>query len=316
MPDMPVGAADIPAVSAQLILARIDQTDRSVQEIIARIDTTVSTAVTAAVTAALQSIEERFTHIETKFEERVQRLEEASERKTRALELKLSTLEETNRRMGADINGMRRDMHNLHGLVEGQEQYGRLMNVRIENIPYNCDPKLESDEALLEILNCELKKIDIELEKPDIVRFHRNQKAYLKDDKHQAQVIIKVATWKARMKFKKANARARALKLPIRCHADLTKDRHAVLSHARERINRAMKLKYTAAEIRNNEIPDAEKCFAFATDNCELLMRCNGRVFPFSNTTQFDDTFRAQFEHRRADPNTEQPMPITSDNSG
>ena len=82
MPDMPVGAADIPAVSAQLILARIDQTDRSVQEIIALIDTTVSTAVTAAVTAALQSIEERFTHIETKFEERVQRLEEASERKT------------------------------------------------------------------------------------------------------------------------------------------------------------------------------------------------------------------------------------------
>ena len=76
MPDMPVGAADIPAVSAQLILARIDQTDRSVQEIIARIDTTVSTAVTAAVTAALQSIEERFTRIETKFEERVQRLEE------------------------------------------------------------------------------------------------------------------------------------------------------------------------------------------------------------------------------------------------
>ena len=45
-------------------------------------------------------------------------------------------------------------------------------------------------------------------------------------------------------------------------------------------------------------------------------MRCNGRVFPFSNTTQFDDTFRAQFEHRRADPNTEQPMPITTDNSG
>ena len=29
---------------------------------------------------------------------------------------------------------------------------------------------------------------------------------------------------------------------------------------------------------------------------------------------QFDDTFRAQFEHRRADPNTEQP--ITTDNSG
>ena len=53
-----VCTADLPAVSAQIILLRIDQTDRIVKEKIDLIVTTMSTAVTAEVSAALQSIEE------------------------------------------------------------------------------------------------------------------------------------------------------------------------------------------------------------------------------------------------------------------
>ena len=81
--------------------------------------------------------------------------------------------------MSTDINKW--ETIKLHENIEGQVQYGCQMNILNEIIPYNCDPKGKSDSTLLALLNTELTKFNIVLNKSDIICFDCNQKAYLKD---------------------------------------------------------------------------------------------------------------------------------------
>ena len=140
----------------------------------------------------------------------------------------------------------------------------------------------------------ELSKLDIIISPTEIVRCHRSSRPRVLDDGVQsAQSIIKVASWSARTKLNNVNRLARAKKLAVRIHHDLTKERLDLLQYARSRIDGAMNAKFTKEQIKT--LVDAEKCFAFATLNCDIIMRLKGQTYPFQSTEEFDDLFRDKF---------------------
>ena len=143
-------------------------------------------------------------------------------------------------------------------------------------------------------IQSELKLIDIDIAPSDIVRVHRTSRPRVGDDGvRTAQSIVKVASWSARKKLNNVNRLARAKKHSMRAHHDPTKERLDLLQYARARIDRAMKRKYSKEQMKN--LVDNDKCFAFATINCDILMRINGGTFPFQSTEEFDDLFRDKF---------------------
>ena len=249
----------------------------------------------AALSIAIADVEERIeARIQSRLDERLAAIESKHCNTIRELEERVAAFAENNTKLKRDIFQLEDDTFELHDRLEDQEQRGRRYNVRIENIGFDVSPREETEEMLFSKIQSELKKIDIEISPSEVVRIHRSSRPRPNEiGVLEAQSIIKVATWSARKKLNNVNRLARAKKLSIRAHHDLTRERLDLLQYARARIDRAMSRKFSKEQMKT--LGDNEKCFAYATLNCDIIMRLNGTTFPFKSTEEFDDLFWDKF---------------------
>ena len=238
--------------------------------------------------AAITDMEERvFTRLESRFNERFAALESKFDEKYRELENK-------NKKLTQEKTELENDLYDTQDRVEDQEQRGRKYNVRIENVPFDVDPRAETDEMLQTKVLASLAELDITVVPSEIVHIHRcSRPKTLDDGSIVAQAIAKVGYWTTRRKLHVVNRTARNKGKAIRVHHDLTRERLDLLQYARSRVERAMRGKYTKEQL--DDLPEADKCFVYASINCQLLLKINGRDFPFHSVDEFDDLFRDKF---------------------
>ena len=236
-------------------------------------------------------LEARITERLTSFDERFDALNSQHASAIQSLEHRVEALAKQNTKLRDNVFQVEDDFYMLHDRIEDQEQRDRRYNVRIENVII--DSREETEEQLSVKIIDELAKADVTLVASDIVRCHRSSRPREENGIRTAQTIIKVASWAARKKLNNVNRQARAKKLSIRAHHDLTRERLDLLQYARSRIERSMNTKYSADQLKS--LGDNEKCFAFATINCDIIMRLNGAMFPFKTAEEFDDLFRDKF---------------------
>ena len=261
------------------------------EDALAAIGVLIDTKLAAAITDLEERVEERvFARLETRFNERFAALESKYDEKCRGLEA-------ANKRLTHEKTELENDLYDTQDRVEDQEQRGRKYNVRIENVPFEGDPRAETDEMLMTKVLATLAELDIIVAPSEIVHMHRTSRPKTLDDGTQvAQAIAKVGYWSTRRKLHVVNRAARDRGKAIRVHHDLTRERLDLLQYARSRVERAMKEKFTKDQLK--DLPEADKCFVYASVNCQLLLKINGRDFPFHHIDEFDDLFRDKFSFR------------------
>lgn len=167
----------------------------------------------------------------------------------------------------------RKKVGQLETQLDALEQYGRRYCVRVEGIP---EDKNETEDQLFTTLKTKLKDIDINLQRGDLVNFHRSAKP----KKHERgtttqQCIMKFYKWGPRRAFYGMNKKARAKNLPIRVHNDLTRRRFDALLTAQRKI---------AAKFG-----ESNECFAYSDINSNLKVRTpDGYAVPFDTADDVD----------------------------
>ena len=149
------------------------------------------------------------------------------------------------------------------------ENYGRRMNIRIEGIEYE---KEETEPQLFDKIKKCLQEVEINVEKRDIIRFHRSAAPVRRQGRLVAQTIVKLAGWEHRRKAHYANKQARQQNKSFRIHNDLTRRRFDLLSHARERLS----------TLYANAAPNVTVPFAYADVNSNLKLRRGAEVWDFN----------------------------------
>ena len=265
---------------------QIQLTTESLDAIADRFDERLAQAVALAVS-------NEFERIKITLEDRFAELSASQANAILSLEERVETLSSQNNKLKNKIFSLEDDAFEMHERVEDQEQRARRFNVRVENIPYSKLPRDETDDDLSAIITTELAALDINISASEIVRCHRTSRPRLVEGKTYAQAIIRVATWSARTKLNAVNRLARQAERSVRVHHDLTRERKDRLKYARDRIERAMSSKFTKEQRKH--IGDEDKCFAFATLNCETICRLQGSTYIFKSLDEFDDIFGQNF---------------------
>ena len=276
-----------------------DNIDSLLQTLITRVDnihetinSAVNTSVNLAVSEALKASESRVAHCE----DRILNMQRQLDLTHKKYDDELKLLES---RHNVAVRKLEHRLAELEYQQDNQEMRSRRWNVRIENIPFDGSPKEETDERLLEKIKEQCEKVGIPLADANVARYHRSSAPTKRDGTLQAQTIVKLSNWKARKLFQAANRTARTKKVKFFCSNDLTKRRHELLQYARGRIDRAMSAKFSESEIKERKIPEQDKCFTFSTPDGQLLVRIDGKMFPYETQEEFMRLFQNNFKSER-----------------
>lgn len=221
------------------------------------------------------------------------------------LEGKVNELDSDIRHLKAKVNDLEDENYDLKGELEKREQYSRRMNVRLENIVRGNDAESakqpETDDELLTKIRAELGKVDVELKTADVVRLHRlgEPRQNKRSGKFTQPAIIKLVTWRARQQLltvnKKANTSHKAHNAAVRVHHDLTPQRYSLHSYATDKCRTLLNKKFNPEQQKT--LQDKDKIFAFITPNCELRVRCGGRVHKYDSEDEFNRVIDQQWRH-------------------
>ena len=177
----------------------------------------------------------------------------AQQSKLDGLEKRLNTETEFNKSFRSLVKKLETEIDNL-------EQYGRRYCARVYGIEAKDN---ETEEELFTSLKKELKKVDYNLQRGDLVNFHRLGKAK-KNDKgpDTQQVILRFQKWAPQKALYGINKKARkpGCKTSMRVYNDLTKRRLEILNATRKRIN--------------NTFGENDEIFAYSDINSNIKIRC------------------------------------------
>ena len=201
---------------------------------------------------------------------RVETLEKRLQEKDRViedLEERLKDVEEVEARVA-------KMEENVFVAIDDAEQYGRRMNIRLENIPYQQD---ETNGSLLTKIESALDECGVDVSDGMLVRWHRSGKPYkIQQDGTEtlvAQTILKFTHWNARKQAHGSKKKIKDDDLPYVVRQDLTKRRYSLMKDANSRLKQF----------------NRKDLFAFADINCNLVIR-NGKKLTYFNTIeQFED---------------------------
>ena len=199
----------------------------------------------------------------------------AQKSKLDELEKRLNTESEVNKTYRSLVKKLEADVDDL-------EQYGRRYCVRIYNLPVK---EHETEEQLFTSLKTELKKVEYNLQRGDLVNFHRLGQVKKSDKPGRPdtrQVIMRFARWGPRKSLYELNKKLRrpGVKTPIRVHNDLTKRRLDILNATKRRIDVAF--------------GDSDEIFAYSDINSNIKVRCpDGSVMRVNSLEEAAETVRA-----------------------
>ena len=228
----------------------------SMEEFRSEIRATVRSAISAAIAPLSDQIRDLF--------QKVSELEA----KLAAKDDRILQLSSTNKQLQARVADM--EVAN-----DALDQYGRRMNFRVENIPFNEGETIDSlGTQVLGIL----QEAGARIEPNDVVRLHRSTPLRAKENvcggRRCSQVIVRVGSWRTRESVHSARNAARAKGLhPIR--QDLTKFRRELLSQANDAIR----------EFGELRVP----VWAYANINCQTVLRQGKEVRKFGTESELKD---------------------------
>ena len=135
---------------------------------------------------------------------------------------------------------------NVFVAIDDAEQYGRRMNIRLENIPYSSD---ETNATLKTKIETALEQCGVEVNDGMLVRWHRSGRPYSLENKDGtttkvAQTILKFSTWEPRRQAHRSKAKIKDDDLPYIVRHDLTKRRFSLLKEAMTELKK-WKLQHT-----------------------------------------------------------------------
>ena len=177
----------------------------------------------------------------------------AQQSKLDGLEKRLNTETEINKSFRSLVKKLETEIDNL-------EQYGRRYCARVYGIEAKDN---ETEEELFTSLKKELKKVDYNLQRGDLVNFHRLGKVKQNEKGPDTQqVILRFQKWAPRKALYGINKKARkpGCKTSMRVYNDLTKRRLEILNATRKRIN--------------NTFGENDEIFAYSDINSNIKIRC------------------------------------------
>ena len=128
----------------------------------------------------------------------------------------------------------------------------------------------ESEDELFSAITEKLAVVGVELERDDVVRFHRSAAPRINNEnKTVAQCIVKLAKWAPRRKMQGVNKVAREKGASIRVHHDLTHRRYGLLAKARDQVK--------------TSLGHVTETFPFVDVNSNLKIRCKRDVMDFNS---------------------------------
>ena len=171
----------------------------------------------------------------------------------------LQELADLKRRMtekDAIITKLEERVAQLETAHDDLEQYGRRLNIRIENVPHSDG---ESPQDLEQKVLNNLKDSGAAITVNDVQRLHRSTKLRLKDGVKTSQVIVRLNNWKAREAAHLARNNARIRGFAIK--QDLTHARRELIAEGH-------------AAMRDWRVPpNSDPVFIYANINCQVVMR-------------------------------------------
>ena len=185
-----------------------------------------------------------------------------------ALSNQIATLEQKIVSKDTHISKLEARVDQLEAANDSLEQYGRRMNIRVENVLHHEDEDSESlQKQVLEMLTA----AGAQIQPSDVVRHHRStplrRKNESSDTRKYSQVIVKLSNWRARESCHNARNNAREKGFPIK--QDLTKWRRELISEANVAIRDWGTLQGPV--------------YTYANINCEPTMRRGRDVRRFSS---------------------------------
>ena len=212
--------------------------------------------------------------------QQIHRLEELVKEKDATIKKQGVTLKQ----QGETISRLEDQMRRLSVANDSLDQYGRRLNIRVDNILVVDG---ESQEAIQASVLAVLQAAGADVKPEDVVRLHRVGRTAPKEIRingqtrtaNAGQVIVRLNNWRARESAHVARNTARDRGNPIR--QDLTQRRRELLQRAREHIG----------ELIDQHGPRNPPIYAYANINCEPTIRCANRSRKFVNEDELDEAF-------------------------
>ena len=220
------------------------------------------------ISSALMVYEEKTRILEGRLEELNLQLSE-SKSEVRSLERQLSErscqIEHSVRQNGERIAALELN-------ADEQEQYGRRYAVRIEGL--TCADGETNDDIRDQVITS-LAEVGVEIKPHEIQRLHRSSAPVIKSGRRVAQTIVKFVNWSARRKVHNLNKLLKEKRANFRIHHDLTRQRYALLTDARAKIDSKM-----ASVHGDQEVVRDQNVFPFVDINSNLHARAGKATCP------------------------------------
>ena len=199
---------------------------------------TALTSEIAALKASLQQKDTRITELQERIDQHVERIDQLEA-------------------AAGEPQGERVEQLELQ--LDALEQYGRRLNIRVDNVPQLADESIPAlEKKVLELLN----DAGAPIKTADVVRLHRigqlrHNPRNAADAPKCSQVMVRLNNWRAREAAHLARNAARTKGHAIR--QDLTRPRREVIAEANDAIR--------------SWGPSDEPVYCYANINCEVTMR-------------------------------------------
>lgn len=153
--------------------------------------------------------------------------------------------------------------------LDDQEQVSRKINLRIEGIPVRNE---DSPRAIMNVIQAEVKKLNIEVPENEFDRVHRVGSYYFdKNGNKQQAVLLKLTFWRTRDVIYENRKR-----FPFKILPDLTKRRKDLLTFAINAIENG--------KNRTDEAISRTVDFAMCDQNCHLKVRGKDKSYHSFNS--------------------------------
>ena len=223
-----------------------------------------------ALVSQLNELRDEFLKAKYDFEKRVKDMETSHILELKKRDIKIEKLQTRNCSLEQRVAVIECELKELEVRIDDNEQYSRRQSLKLDGIPkkYN-----ENSGDVLQTVYDEIDRLELEIDKWDVDRCHRNGPVHINDNHERQQTtLVKFTSWYARNKFYQARKLSSYYVKP-----DLTKRRENVFSYARD-------------QLRNRNYVSNHIKYVFVDPNCNL-MACTrtGRFMKFNTEGEFDD---------------------------
>ena len=216
-----------------------------------------------------EKIEKHLTELKTELKSKI--TEQAEE--IEGLKFELNELKEQMQNIKEDGQDLHEAYEELFFNMDSNEQDLKRQNVRVAGVPYVAGQTL--DEVTDKVVNI-FNTGEIAIAKRDIDRVSISSRPTTRNNVTTQQVLVRFSNWSARQRASRYNNKNRQ-KTKVRVQADLTRHRFQLLKTVQNHIQEKMTVIH--GRDHHRRVNEAQKCFAFANGDSDLVLRLGNDGF-------------------------------------